>query len=543
MDENLHLQVRGSSESITFQPGATTFVVGANGVGKTQLAIECERQLGERAHRVSAQRLLAIDTSVARVGEEAARSALRYGYPDTAQYGGPVRARSYGRWSNDSPKAILDDSDALLQVLFAEQSNTAVKAYNKRSDGFPVDHKETLIRQLRVLFHSVMPSRDLQITADDITVVPVGEDEGLETFPAARMSDGEKAVFYMIGQVLVADVDSVFIVDEPEVHVHRSILGRLWDALEAARPDCSFLVITHDLEFAASRPGAKYVISRFSPATGWVIKSVPEAEGFSEHDITLILGSRKPILFVEGQAGSLDLAFYRACYPEWTIVPRGGCESVIHAVNTFHNNSELTRINCLGLIDADDRSVSELDQLRSSGIYALPVAEIENLLLLPQVSEAILRMDSHEDGDIPGLLEKVAQSVFDDASVSANIEQVVVQYVRRRVDRMLKIIDLSNSRSAEDLALEFSEKVAGVDIEAMSIAYRESIIAAVEARDLPSLLALWDRKKPLMAIASRELRGVRLSEFSNWVVRAIRSPADDRLRLAISGVLPVLSVV
>lgn len=36
----------------------------------------------------------------------------------------------------------------------------------------------------------------------------------------------------------------------------------------------------------------------------------------SEEIVTLILGSRRPILFVEGQENSLDQAVYRACYPE-----------------------------------------------------------------------------------------------------------------------------------------------------------------------------------------------------------------------------------
>jgi hypothetical protein len=152
----------------------------------------------------------------------------------------------------------------------------------------------------------------------------------------------------MIGQTLVADHSSVFIMDEPEIHVHRSILGRLWDELEAARPDCAFLLITHDLEFAASRAGKKHVVRSYAPTTGWVIENVPEAAGFSEDLVPLILGSRKPILFVEGEQGSLDLAFYRACYPAWTVVPRGGCEGVIHSVVTMRRNAAFTRIQCAG---------------------------------------------------------------------------------------------------------------------------------------------------------------------------------------------------
>jgi ABC-type branched-subunit amino acid transport system ATPase component len=67
-------------------------------------------------------------------------------------------------------------------------------------------------------------------------------------YKASEMSDGERAIFYMIGQTLAAAENSLLIFDEPELHVHRSIMDKLWDDLEAARQDCAFVFITHDLE-------------------------------------------------------------------------------------------------------------------------------------------------------------------------------------------------------------------------------------------------------------------------------------------------------
>jgi predicted ATP-dependent endonuclease of OLD family len=142
------------------------------------------------------------------------------------------------------------------------------------------------------------------------------------------MSDGERAIFYMIGQALVADESTVLIVDEPELHVHRSIMSKLWDELEAIRPDCAFVFITHDLEFAAVRPAQKFVIREYDPAPRWTIEDVPTATGFDEELTTMILGSRRPILFVEGDHNSLDMAIYRCCYPEWTVIPRASCTEV-----------------------------------------------------------------------------------------------------------------------------------------------------------------------------------------------------------------------
>lgn len=174
------------------------------------------------------------------------------------------------------------------------------------------------------------------------------------------MSDGERAIFYLIGQTLTASPDSLIIFDEPELHIHRSIMSSLWDELEAARPDCGMVLISHDLEFVASRDGQKYVLRDYDPAAGWTIEAVPDDADFTEEVATLILGSRRPVLFVEGKGGSLDQAIYRACYPDWTIIPRGSCEEVIHAVVTMRANAALTRVTCAGIVDADAYDTAEV---------------------------------------------------------------------------------------------------------------------------------------------------------------------------------------
>lgn len=394
------LTVHGAQHPIELLAGFSTVIVGANGSGKTRLAVECEQQLGAIAHRLSAQRMLALDPSIEKISEEAARNQLRYGYAKPQDYGDIEAARQNQRWGQSQPRFVLNDAGALLQVLFAEQANIAVESYNSMADGIKKDSGDTFVRKLKAIFERILPNRLLAITADDINVRPMVDGQIGEPYSVTQLSDGEKAVFYMIGQVLVAEANSVFIMDEPEVHIHRSILGRLWDELEAARPDCAILLISHDLEFAASRAGKKYVVEKYSPAAGWSILEVPEAEGFSEDLLTLILGSRKPILFVEGRQGSLDLAFYRACYPSWTVVPRGGCEAVIHSVVSMRRNAAFTRIRCAGLVDADSHSESDRARLEGNGVYVLPVSEIENLLLLPSVSRAILKMNDFCDEDV-----------------------------------------------------------------------------------------------------------------------------------------------
>jgi ABC-type dipeptide/oligopeptide/nickel transport system ATPase component len=519
----------------------STIIVGANGSGKTRLAVECERQAGDTAHRISAQRMLALDPSIEKISEQAARSQLRYGNADPQAFGGLQKTREATRWGQAQPRFILNDAGALIQVLFAEQANIGVAVNDAAEAGTPVVGRETVLRKLKALFHRVLPTRRLTTTADNLTMTAI-DAAGVESAPYSitQMSDGEKAIFYMIGQVLVANSGSVFIMDEPEIHVHRSILSRLWDELEAARPDCAFLLITHDLEFAASRAGKKYVVRSYAPGSGWIIEEVPEAEGFSEELVTLILGSRKPVLFVEGEQGSLDLAFYRACYPGWTVIPRGGCETVVHSVATMRRNAAFTRITCAGLVDADGRDAGDRARLAGIGVSVLPVAEIENLLLLPGVSRVILAKNDFTGAELDNKLAEVKAAVFADAAVPKHVNEVVLGYCRRRIDQMLKRIDFSAEKSIGTLAASYAAQTGNLDVAAIGAGIEKIITDAIAADDLPGLLAIYDRKKPVLALAAR-LRPGSVNEFTAWVTRAIQSKDDDRLRLAIEAVLPNLT--
>jgi hypothetical protein len=326
-------------EEFRLEAGTSLFFVGANGGGKTRLAVKIEEHLGEKAHRISAHRALSLNPEVAKVSERAALRGLRYGYAGNES---ALPHRSGHRWGNKAAVQLLNDYDYLVQALFAEQANTSLATHKNARSGNGKPASATKFEKLVEIWDRALPHRKLEITGDNIQVSVTGS---ADKYDAHEMSDGERAIFYLVGQTLTA-ADSLIIVDEPELHIHRAILARLWDELEAARPDCGMVNISHDLEFVASREGQKFVLRDYAPNNGWTIEDVPENSGFPEDVATLILGSREPVLFVEGAGRSLDKAIYRACYPDWTIIPRGSCEEVIHAVITMRANPSLTRVTC-----------------------------------------------------------------------------------------------------------------------------------------------------------------------------------------------------
>lgn len=539
MTFTINVPTLDGQEEIKIEAGSSMIFVGANGTGKTRLAAYIEETLGLNAHRISAHRALSLNPLVPKINENKALMGLRIGY---AGDGAQIIHRKNSRWDDKGSVHLLNDFDFLVQALFADQANKSLETHKKVRSGDTSDAKPTKFEILVEIWERLLPHRKLHISGDDIQVSVAGEDE---YYSGSEMSDGERAVFYMLGQTLVAAEDSLMIFDEPELHVHRSIMAKLWDELESVRPDCAFLFITHDLEFASSRIADKYVLRQYNSNGSnsyWSIERIPSDSGFDEELTTLILGSRKPILFVEGTQDSLDIALYRSCFADWTIVPKGSCEDVIHSVVTMRGNASLTRITCSGIVDADDYNQEDREYLKDLGIATLSVSEIENLILLPNVSKVIAQSEGYTGSELDTKLNGLAEAIFESlSSVKANenraIEKVVTRYCKRRIDRLLKKIDLSEPETVNELANLYRQQTSILDIESIAQEATGRINKAIEDRDLPLLLANYDNKG-LMALAATHLKRCRLSDFEGWITRVLMNNSVEGLIQSMKENLP-----
>ncbi len=528
---------------ITLKAGSSIIFVGANGSGKTRLSEYIETDFKLRAHRISAHRAQSLNPNVSKISEEKALAGLRTG-DNSENTSGKISRRRSSRWRGRGAVAQLNDYDHLLQVLFADQANVSLETHRRKHVGGYFEVKFTKFQKLEEIWEDLLPERKLEITGDNIEVL-IGP--GDEPYSASEMSDGERAIFYLIGQTLAAANDSLLIIDEPELHVHHSIMSKLWDRLEGARPDCAFVFVTHDLEFATSRVGQKYVVNSYrlmppSPHNTyaqdmpqWRMQLVPEDSGFDEEVTTLILGSRKPILFVEGSDTSLDKSIYRNCFPDRTIIPRGSCEVVIRSVQTMQESETLTRVDCKGIVDADDRDEEEIKRLEKKGISALKVSEIENIILLPKVSRAIAESNEHMGVELDKLLEDLQDDIFADAK--KNLEEAVKRYCCRRISRLLKKIDLSGKKSVNDIESEYKRLTGELDIQKIAQLKRKLISNAIEKRDLKLLLENYDNKG-LLAIAAGRLKDMRKTAFCNWLSRNLDNKEPSSVLMSIRKSLP-----
>ena len=529
-------------EILLLETGKTTIIIGANGSGKTRLAVYLEEQLGERAHRIAAHRALNLNPNIEKIPEVKAKQGLFYGNPEWAT---DISKRKSARWNNKSSTYLLNDFDRLIQYLFAQQNNLAVENHQKRKRGEEITNSKTKLDILQEVWERLLPLKKLHITADDIRVSSIGIESA--DYSASEMSDGERAVFYILWQVLSANEGSILIFDEPELHIHKSIISNLWDEIEKLRPDCSFLMITHDIEFAATRVAKKYVIRNYYSDPAWDISEIPDSE-LDEQTITLILGSRKPILFVEGEKTSLDIETYRLCYPEWTVIPKGSCKDVIQAVSSLQKLNEdmsILNIKCAGIVDRDTRDSSQIQELEEQGIKVLQYSEIENIFSLPSVAHEVLKIVGFTDNELTNkqeqfnteLLSYIRNELSDD-----KLEKFVVQRIHRQIDTYLKRIDLSDTKNCDEMKDKLISAVSALinsKINEWISEMKNKIQECIDNKNIDGLLYIYENKG-LLAKTASILMGTSKSNFEGLLMRQLKVPNSSLLQ-AIKAVLPELS--
>lgn len=283
-------------------------VVGANGSGKTRLGvwIEFDSAQKDRVLRISAQKSLSMPQTVAAPSVEKAREHLIIGQDLKLYFGrdtwpedvAPLKFQA--KWNGRPSTHLSDDFGYLLEYLFAEEQDVSTK-YRQEAGRTEdrIEPPKTKLDRIKRVWEEVLPHRRLEISGSKIDASP--SDNPSAVYAPTDMSDGERVIFYLIGQALSAPEGGIVLIDEPELHLHRSIQATLWDKIEAERPDCLFVYLTHDLDFAASRVAATRVCLKGYDGQQWQWFEVPENEDLPEETLLEILGSRKPIIFVEGE--------------------------------------------------------------------------------------------------------------------------------------------------------------------------------------------------------------------------------------------------
>ena len=334
------------------------------------------------SHRIAAHRSLVVNENLQISSSKDSINKLLFG--NTHQFNDNLQ-------KNNAVGTIQNDYNDLITAFLAEEAELGAQLNQKN---ITEEEAITVLSDTLSIWNELILNK--QLTRDGLKII-VNKNESF--FSLSKLSEGERSILYIIGQCLFSPHNSIIIIDEPDLHIHKSIISDLFDKIESKRKDCAFIYITHDIDFISSRIAEKYAIKDFIRTNDngnedkWDIVKIEENDDIPEDISNLIVGSRKPILFVEGESGknSLD-RIYKSVYPEFKVILAHNCAEVIKLTKAGNRLGEHHRLKCFGLIDADGKNQIELEKLKKESIYALPVAIIENLFLIPDVARIIYQI-------------------------------------------------------------------------------------------------------------------------------------------------------
>ena len=224
-------------------------------------------------------------------------------------------------------------------------------------------------------------------------------------YSAAELSDGERNAVLIAGNVLTAPSDSLLIIDEPERHLHRSIISPLLSQLFARRPDCGFVISTHDHDLPLSTSEASVLLLRSCEFSGdhvqsWEADLVRQDTPIDDELKRDLIGARRRVLFVEGSESSLDKALYSLIFPMASVIPKGSRREVERVVAGARAGESFHWLRAFGVVDGDGYQTEQGSSVQSStGLYPLPVYAVEAIYYHPQVIEKVARRQAAVRGD------------------------------------------------------------------------------------------------------------------------------------------------
>ena len=513
----------------------SVIIVGANGAGKSKLGAWIEQKNFESVHRVGAQRKLSFQENIPLKSYSEAEESVFYGKRVKGQaLNSIMKNRKSNRWHQNYTTVLIDDFDDVLSALLAINSNEEHNyvGFCKAAEKAGIQKPEVpimVIDKLKSIWDEVLQQRKLLMKDSKFYAVMKREEKEIP-YSATEMSDGERSVLYFAAQILCMPSNKILIVDEPELHFHPSIMNRLWSALERCREDCLFIYITHDLQFASMHNHAEKIWIKEYDGQNWKLQKI-ESENLPEELLLEILGSRKNVIFVEGESNSYDTQLYTELYPNYLIVPCGGCSQVISRTKAFRNNPELHDCEVYGIIDRDFRSEHEIKKYKSKGIYTINVAEVENLFL---VEELIKLMAEQFGENVDTAFHNVKQFVID-VRFSNQINGQICESVVAEIKYRLSSAEIS--KTDETKAKESLESVlSSIDYDQIKSEQEQKFQQVLNSGNYKEVLKVYNKKDLSKSIG--HFLGIDNKYYCSKVISLLRGSKHDEIVAALSPYLP-----
>ena len=538
----------GVQQEIRISEGHTLFIVGANGSGKSSLLQRLFTQHRNNARRISAHRqtwftsntLDFTPTSRKQTGINLQNADMQEDARWKDNYASQrLSAAIFDLINADNIRSrkIADriDMGALEAALSANEKEgiprIVVDALAEKKEESPLKILNELLK---------IANLPIDISIEDGEQI-FARRLGSAPYSIAELSDGERNAILIGASVLTAEPGTVIIIDEPERHLHRSIAAPLMSTLFQRRSDCVFVISTHDVFLPLDNTESTTLLIRSctwkgrSPA-GWDTDVLESDAEISEDVKREILGARRIVLFVEGSDNSLDKHIYEILFPEISIIPKGNSTDVERATKGIRATAALNWVTAYGLIDADDRTTDQLDELKNAGVYGLDCYSVESLYYHPKMMSLLAVKQGQITGEDASELERNA---LDAALVS----------IRRHRNRLCARMVEKKMRREMNKYLPDHRYIAANDVFDRHVdlqGYREKeyvqFDTLVTAKDVGGLVARYPiRETPALRHIASRLNFQTTGKYEMAVREVL--VGDEEARNALRGLLGGLEAV
>lgn len=394
---------------LTVNTGQMLFILGANGTGKSSLMQAFASANNSKTRRITAHR----------------QTWLRSGSPE---FTGKQRAdyeqnvihhdrQANARWMDDysqerAQMAIYDLVNS--ENVRAREITKAVDA--KRSDAVAMlSEKDGVFAVLNRLLR--LSNLDIVVSVEENDEITASRN-GSKPYSISKLSDGERNAILIAANVLTVPTGTLLLIDEPERHLHRSIVSPLLSLLLKERLDCAFIVSTHEPLLPVDNPDAKVLLTRAcvyenENVISYEIDLLENTSGIDDDLKTTILGERRKIVFVEGVEHSLDKPLYSLLFPNASIVAKSDCRDVEYAVVGIKGTAALHWVKPYGLVDNDSSEPQRIEDLKNKGVIPINVYSVESIYYHPEVQKlAAEKLLAVIGGNVESTLKKASNAAI-----------------------------------------------------------------------------------------------------------------------------------
>ena len=379
--------------------GDVIFVLGANGTGKSSLIQKFSTMHQGHTRRISAHRQTWFDSN--------AMNLSARGRKEAEQRIVSLDSQPNSRWMEHD--AAQRANIAIYDLIDAENMRARAIAGAVDDDDIclarELSKKDAPIKIINEILR--LSNFPIEISVNESDHIMASKSAGPK-YSISEMSDGERNALLIATSVLTAKPGSILLIDEPERHLHRSIISPLLTLLFLKRADCIFIVSTHDVMLPLGNPSARTLLVRGcryigNAVTDWDADLVSNEAAIDDQLKQDILGGRRKLLFVEGHERSLDKPLYSLIFPQVSVIAKSSCRDVEHAVSGIRDAQGLHWLRAFGIVDSDRRTPDDLQNLLNKGVYPIPVISVESIYYAPDLQRRVVGRHATVTGADPNL--------------------------------------------------------------------------------------------------------------------------------------------